>query len=93
MKKVIGGKLYDTSTAEAIADNEFSDGSNKMPGGRCSTLYKTQRGNFFVHHETCWQGEHDSIEPLTKGEAIDFFENINGDGDFFEIFGTHPEIA
>lgn len=93
MKKVIGGKQYDTDTAESIADNEFSDGSNRMTGGRCTTLYKTKKGNFFVHHETQWQGEHDSIEPLTKEEAIALYEELGDDGDYKEIFGIEPEEA
>ena len=93
MKKVINGKSYDTATAEAIADNEFSDGSNRMTGGRSTNLYKTKKGNFFAHHETCWQGEHDTIEPLTKEEAKELYESLDGGGDYEEIFGEAPEEA
>jgi len=93
MKKVINGKLYNTETAEEIADNTFSDGSNRMNTGRCTTLYKTGKGNFFAYHETQWQGEHDTIEPLTKEEAKELYESLDGTGDYEEIFGEVPEEA
>lgn len=93
MKKIINDKLYNTETAETIADNEFSDGSNRLNHGRATTLYKTKKGNFFAYHETCWQDEHDSIEPLTKEEAKAQYEDLNGDGDYEEIFGEIPEEA
>jgi hypothetical protein len=93
MKKIINGKSYDTATAEAIADNQFSDGSNRMPGGRSTTLYKTAKGNFFALHETCWQGEHDTIEPLSKENAKELFESLDGDGNWEEIFEETPEEA
>ena len=41
MKRIINGKVYDTAKAEAITDNEFSDGNNPMNCGHCTTLYKT----------------------------------------------------
>jgi hypothetical protein len=92
MKQIVNGKLYNTDTAEAIADNEFSDGTNRMNCGRCSTLYKTKKGGFFVYHETCWQGENDWVEPLTKNEAKEYFEELNDDADKYEeIFGTVEE--
>jgi hypothetical protein len=94
MKAVIRGKQYDTETAEAIADNEFSDGTNRMNTGRCTTLYKTKKGNFFEFNETCWQGEHDTIIPLNKGEAKELFENLkNQSVGYEEAFGEQPEEA
>ena len=94
MKKVINGKSYNTETATAIADDEFSDGSNRMSHGRCTTLYKTKKGNYFVEHETCWQGEHDTIETLTKSQAKELYEELeNQNVEYEEAFGETPEEA
>jgi hypothetical protein len=93
MEKVIGGKKYDTDTATAIADNEFSDGTNRMSHGRATTLYKTAKESFFALHETCWQGEHDTIEPLTKDQAKDLYEGLTNQKPFEEAFGEQPEEA
>jgi len=93
MKRVINGTLYNTETAECVAHNEFADGTNRMMCGRCTSLYRTSKGNFFAWHETCWQGEHDTIEPLTKEEAKDLYECLDGDGDYEKIFGEVPEEA
>ena len=94
MKAVINGKLYNTDTAEAIADNEFGDGSNRMNVGRCTTLYKTKKGNYFEHNETCWQGEHDTIIPLTLAEAKELYESLcNQNVDYEDAFEETPEEA
>ena len=94
MRKIIRGKAYDTETATLIATNEFSDGSNKMPGGRSTSLYKTTKGNFFALHETRWQGERDTIEPLSITAAKDLFEALDGGGnEYEEVFGEKPEEA
>ena len=71
MKKIINKKVYDTETAKEIATNDYSDVSNRLNNGRSSTLYQTKKGNYFLLTETCWQGEHDNIEPLTKDEAVE----------------------
>ena len=76
MKRVIDKKTYNTETANQIATNNFSDGTNKYNVGRTSSLYRTQKGNYFVTHLTCWQGESDSLEPLSENEAIAYFEEM-----------------
>ncbi len=91
MKKVINGSLYNTNTATHIANNEFRDGANRMNLGRCTALYKTRSGKFFAWHETCWQGEQDTIELLSLREAKDLFEHLDADPDDYEdIFGESP---
>ena len=93
MKSIINGKLYDTNTASAIADNEFQDGSNRLNCGRATTLYRTAKGAFFAYHETCWQGERDTIEPLSIEAARELYEALDGDTDkYVEYFGA-PEEA
>jgi hypothetical protein len=71
---VIGGKRYDTKTATLIADDCFWDGHNWERRGRNTFLYRTPKGNYFVVHQTCWQGERDSLEPLSIQEAIELWE-------------------
>ena len=94
MRKIIRGKMYDTETATLIANNEFSDGSNRMPGGRSTSLYKTARGNFFALYETHWQGERDTIEPLSITAAKDLFEALDADdNEYSDVFGEKPEDA
>lgn len=66
MKKVINGKLYNTDTATIL--------SRQKSTGRESYLYRTPRGAFFRHTETIWEGERDSIIPLTAEEAKELFE-------------------
>lgn len=94
MKQIIGRKVYDTETATLIADNEFADGSNRLNTGRVSYLYKTQKDNFFVFHQTIWQGEHDSIETVSVDEAKDKFESLRKHAvSWEEAFGEKPEEA
>lgn len=94
MEKVINGKLYRTGTATELANNEFQDNTNRMNCGRCTTLYKTKKGAFFAYHETCWQGEADSIEPLDKAAAKELYEDLrNQSVDWSEAFSEVPEEA
>lgn len=93
MKQIINSKVYSTATAEEIASDNYSDSSNRLNRGRGTTLYKTKKGAFFALHETCWQGEHDKIEPLTIPQAKEYFEELSGDPDSWpEEFGA-PEEA
>lgn len=94
MEKIINGKAYNTETAVCIADNEFADGTNRVSNGRCSSLYKTKKGNFFIHYETHWQGEHSSITALSVSEAKEAYENhTNTPVKWEEAFGETPEEA
>lgn len=62
MKKIINGKLYDTSTAEAVGSYGYSSGDYYLG----ETLYEMQTGGFFLHRagdaEEC-------IIPYTELEA------------------------
>lgn len=94
MKKVINGKSYDTEKAEAIADDHFKDGNNRLSHGRGTTLYKTAKGNYFALYESCWQGEHDTLEPLSKAGAKKLFEDLYDQHvDYEEAFGEAAEEA
>ena len=94
MRKVIGGLVYDTDTAERIADNWYrGNGADRLNTGRGTSLYRTGKGRFFVLHETCWQGEHDRVEVLDEEQAKAMFEQLSGDPEVYaEIFGE-PQAA
>ena len=50
MKKIIDRKVYDTDNAELV--HYWSNGfSNSDFSFREKTLYRTAKGNWFVHHE------------------------------------------
>jgi hypothetical protein len=77
MKAIINRTVYDTEKATEIANDHYWDGHNFERGGRNTHLFKTAKGNYFAHHVTLWQGEHDSIEPLTLDEAADMYEQLH----------------
>ena len=76
MSRVVKGKRYDVSKATLIAHNVYWDGHNFERSGRNSFLYRTKKGNFFVVHLTQWQGERDTLDPLSEQEAMDLYERL-----------------
>jgi hypothetical protein len=94
VKQVIGGKVYDTEKAELVASNRYWDGSNWERHGRNTFLYKTAKGNFFLHHTTLWQGERETIEPVNVEEAKEYFEKLpEQEIEYVEAFSIEPEDA
>ncbi len=76
MRAVIDRTVYDTRTATLLADDAWWDGHNFERHGRNTFLYRAKNGAFFVVHCTCWEGEHDSLEPLTGPEAEALYETL-----------------
>ena len=74
--EIIGGKKYSTKTATLIADNEYWDGSNFERNGRNCFLYRTSNGAYFTVNLTQWQGERDSLTPITQAEALELYETL-----------------
>jgi len=94
MKEIVEGKLYDTDTAEIIADNHYWDGHNFERRGRNRFLYKTEKGNFFLHETTLFQGEFDRITPITVDQAKRYYEELQEKHvEYVDTFGQEPEIA
>lgn len=94
MRRIVNGKVYDTKTADLVAHDHYWDGNNWDRGGRNTYLYKTKKGNFFLHRTTCWQGELDTIEPVTVEEAKTWYEQLEmQEMDYKEAFGVEPEEA
>ena len=90
MQQIINRKRYDTKTATLLASNYFSDGSNRLPGGHGTALYRTPKGAYFFHHETLWAGSHDTIEPCSEDEAIQFHETARNQETDYEL--AFPDV-
>jgi len=94
MKQILNGKLYDTDKAQQVASNRYWDGSNWERHGRNTFLYRTAKGNFFLHHTTQWQGEREHIDAISEEEAKDYYEQLTEhELDYAEAFGEEPEEA
>ncbi len=72
--RIVERKRYSVKTATLIASDAYWDGHNWERSGRNTFLYKTPRGAFFVVTVTQWQGEQDTLTPITEGEAVELFE-------------------
>lgn len=94
MRDIIGGKVYDTETADLVASDHYWDGSNWERNGRNYFLYKTRKGAFFLHHTTLWQGERASITPLSEEDARTYYETLpEREMSYEDAFGVAPEEA
>jgi hypothetical protein len=74
MVRIIGRKRYNVKTATLIASDAYWDGNNWERRGRNEFLYRTPNGGYFTVNLTQWQGERDTLIPVTQEEAIDLFE-------------------
>ena len=72
--KVVNRRRYSVKTATLVASDAYWDGHNWERRGRNAFLYRTPRGAFFVVSLTQWQGERDSLEPVTEDAAIELYE-------------------
>ena len=62
---------------------------NLIVAGR--RIYIAQKkGNYFIVHETHWQGESDSLRPLSQDEAIEEYENMFEQREEFE--DSFPDV-
>lgn len=94
MTEVIAGKKYSTDTAKIVAHDAYWDGSNHERSGRNTYLYKTRKGSFFLLNLTQWQGERDNIEPLSKEQAREFWDDLREkEMTYEEAFGEIAEEA
>jgi hypothetical protein len=74
MIRIVNRKRYNTETATLIASDAYWDGHNFERHGRNSFLYHTPNGAYFSVNLTMWQGEQDSLAPLTQEEALELYE-------------------
>lgn len=74
MEKIVNRKRYSVETAVLIAHDAYWDGRNHERQGRNTFLYRTPKRAYFVVNQTLWQGELDSLTPLSQEEAIELYE-------------------
>jgi hypothetical protein len=91
MKKVRLGKSYDTETATLICCDDFMHNQKSRV---CNSLYKTQKGNFFLVKESKYADDDDSLEPIEDNEAKYFYELCQHQLiEYYDAFGVEPEVA
>ncbi len=74
--EVIGGKRYRTVGSVEIASDAYWNGHNWERRGRNQFLFRTVLGGYFTVTRTRWQGERDTLTPLTQDEAITAWEEL-----------------
>lgn len=102
MKKIIKNKVYDTETAQRLAEYEPNPYQSDF-SYFCETLYRKKTGEFFLHGEgnaaskysrSCGQNERcggEQIIPMTYAESQKWAEeHLDGD-DYIAIFGEPEE--
>jgi hypothetical protein len=72
--RIVNKKRYSVKTATLLAGDDYWDGHNFERQGRNCFLYKTPSGSYFEVNLTQWQGEQDTLLPVTLEEAIELFE-------------------
>ena len=75
MTRIVDKVRYSTATATLLASDCYWDGHNFERRGTNRFLYRTPRGRFFTVLLTQWQGERDTLEPVSLDEAIEEYEN------------------
>lgn len=101
MKKIINGKMYDTETAETVA--ETSHGGVRDFRYYREELHRKKNGEFFLFgeggplskyaHESEYGGfdEGEAITPLTEDEARRWMEQNASVDAYCEVFGQPAE--
>lgn len=74
MTRIVDRVRYSTATAELITGDDYWDGHNFERSGTNRFLYRTPRGRFFTVRLTQWQGEQDTLEPVSLDQAIRLYE-------------------
>lgn len=74
MQRVVNGLRYRAATATLLADDQYWDGRNHERRGRNRFLYRTPKGHYFLVTLTLWQGEQDTLEPISEEEAQRLYE-------------------
>ena len=75
--RVIGGRRYNTQTAEVLAGNDYWDGSNWERRGTNLFLFRAPGGAYFTQSRSQWEGADDgALTPVSEEEARALFENL-----------------
>lgn len=74
VRGMVNRVIYDTASADALANNFFADGVNEFQDGRAVELYVDREGRYFFAEYTNWEGAKDRITPVTANDAAAFIE-------------------
>ena len=85
MKQVIDGKLYNTETAQEIAEDHHDE-----PQGWSETLYRTKKRTWFLLRDAEYTI---TLIPFTAGEALRWLERHASADTALEHFGATVEEA
>ena len=72
IQQIIDKKRYNTETAVLLVGDDYWDGHNFERSGRNRFLYKTIKGAYFTLDLTQWQGENDTITPISQERPLKF---------------------
>ena len=73
-ERIIDRTRYSVQNAALVASDAYWDGKNFERKGRNTFLYRTKKGNWFTVKLTQWQGEQDTLMPITLSKAIELYE-------------------
>lgn len=74
VRGMVNRVIYDTASADALANNFYADGVNEYQDGRAMELYIDREGRYFFAEYTNWEGAKDRITPVTANDAAAFIE-------------------
>lgn len=92
MSRIVDQRRYSVATATLVAHDAFWDGHNWERQGRNCFLYRTPKGAYFTVDLTQWQGEHDTLTPVSEQDAIDLYERVLSEHvvEYAEAFPSVP---
>lgn len=90
MKKIINGKVYDTTTAKRCSDVIDIGSVNELEYYGL-TLYKKRTGEFFLSRDVYLGDLDNGIIPLTYDDAREWAESHLDADDYESIFGEITE--
>ena len=76
MTEILEGKRYSTAKATLLAGDDYWDGHNFERHGRNTFLAMSPKRAYFLVHLTQWQGEAPRIEPISRDEAMNRWEEM-----------------
>ncbi len=79
VRGMVNKVIYDTESADALANNFYADGVNEYTDGKAMELYVDKEGRYFFAEYTSWEGAKDRITPVSSKDAAAFIEKYGTD--------------